>query len=106
MAMRVCGVSDDRLFAFVDGVDETLDDHVAGCDECQAFLAELWIGEAPRDFAEPVLRTIRFDEFVVAAAKLGVEVVGAMGRALVAFGFGGEEADEPGGSLPANGGQQ
>lgn len=104
--MRVCGVSDERLFAFVDGVDETVDEHVATCEECQAFLAELWIGEAPRDLSEPVMRMIRFDEFVVAAAKLGVEVVSAMGRALVTFGFGGEEPDVPGGSLPANGGER
>jgi|GEM_PF-6086963 len=102
--MRDCGTSDDRLFAFVDGIDETLDDHVAGCDECQAFLAELWIGEAPSDLTEPVLRQIRFDEFLVAAAKLGVDVVSAMAKTLMVLGF---AADEPGaerGSLPPIGG--
>ena len=101
--MRDCGISNDRLFAFVDGIDETLDEHVAGCEECQAFLAELWIGEAPRDLAEPVMRQIRFDEFLVAAAKLGVDVVSAMARALVALGF---DAEDPGGSLPPTGGER
>jgi len=81
--MRECGITDDRLFGFVDGLDETLDEHVAGCDECQTFLADLWIGEAPHDFTEPVLRQIRFDEFLVAAAKLGIDVLGAMGRAFI-----------------------
>lgn len=89
--MRDCGISDDRLFGFVDGLDESLDDHVAGCDECQAFLADLWIGEAPRDLTEPVMRQIRFDEFLVAAAKLGVDVLGAMGRAFIELGL---EADD------------
>ena len=48
VAMRSCQTTDDLLFAFVDGLDESLDDHVASCDECQAFLAELWQGELPR----------------------------------------------------------
>ncbi len=84
--MRACGITDERLFSFVDGLEETLDEHVAGCDECQAFLADLWIGEAPHDLTEPVMRQIRFDEFLIAAAKLGVDVLGAMGRAAIELG--------------------
>lgn len=84
--MRVCGITDDRLFAFVDGVEETLDEHVASCDECQSFLAELWIGEAPRDLTEPVIRQIRFEEFLIEAARLGIDVVGAFGRTIVELG--------------------
>ena len=91
--MRDCGISDDRLFGFVDGLEDvSLDDHVAGCDECQGFLAELWIGEAPRDLAEPVMRRIRFEEFLREAARLGLDVFGAMGRAAVELGPG---ADVP-----------
>jgi hypothetical protein len=89
--MRDCGITDDRLFAFVDGVEETLDEHVAACDECQGFLAELWIGEAPRDLAEPVLRQIRFDEFLIAAARLGMDVVAAFGKAIIELGPGSDE---------------
>ena len=85
--MRACGISDERLFDFADGLqDQDLEQHVATCDECQEFLAELWIGEAPRDLAAPVMRIVRFDEFLIAAAKLGVDVAGAMGRAVVEMG--------------------
>lgn len=92
--MRSCGVSDDRLFGFVDGIEETLDEHVAGCDECQAFLAELWIGEAPHDLREPVLRQIRFEEFLIDAARLGLDVLSAMARAALQLGSG--TMDPPG----------
>lgn len=85
--MRSCGITDERLFEFADGVqDETLEEHVATCDECQSFLADLWIGESPRDLSAPVMRIVRFDEFLVAAAKLGVDVAGAMGKAVVEMG--------------------
>ncbi len=85
--MRSCGITDERLFDFADGIqDEALEQHVAGCDECQAFLADLWIGEAPHDLSAPVMRIVRFDEFLVAAAKLGVDVAGAMGRAVIQMG--------------------
>ena len=48
---RICAVQDDRLIDFADGVEFDLDfdEHVAGCDECQAFVAELWEGELGRD---------------------------------------------------------
>lgn len=107
--MRDCGVSDDRLFEFVDGIETTLDEHVATCDECQAFLAELWIGEAPHDLAEPVLRQIRFEEFLIAAAKLGLDVASAMGQAFLHLGPGVDAARDrteppaPGGAQPGEG---
>lgn len=96
--MRTCNTTDDLLFAFVDGLDESLDDHVAGCDECQAFLAELWQGELQADLTEPVMERIRLAEFVANAARFGADVAAAMGRAIVAYGpgaeFGVEESDE------------
>ncbi len=86
--MRSCNTTDDLLFAFVDGHEESLDDHVATCDECQAFLAELWQGELTHDLSEPVMERIRLAEFVADAARFGLDVVAAMGRAAVAYGPG------------------
>lgn len=92
--MRSCNTTDDLLFAFVDGVDVSLDDHVAGCDECQAFLAELWQGELTHDLAEPVMERIRVGEFLSDVAQLGFDVAAAMGRAIITYGPGAEVADD------------
>lgn len=86
--MRTCNTTDDLLFAFVDGHDESLDDHVGTCDECQAFLAELWQGELTQDLSEPVMERIRLGEFVAEVARFGLDVAAAMGRAAVAYGPG------------------
>lgn len=86
--MRECRTSDDRLFAFVDGIEPDLEGHVATCDECQEFLAELWIGELQTDLTTPVLRRIRFDEFLREVGHLTADVIGAMGKALVEYGPG------------------
>ncbi len=86
--IRDCHTSDDRLFAFVDGVEPDLEGHVATCDECQEFLAELWIGELQTDLRTPVLRQIRFDEFLRELGHLTADVAGAMGKALVEYGPG------------------
>lgn len=86
--MRDCQTTDDRLFAFVDGIEPDLEAHVATCDECQEFLAELWIGELQADLTTPVLRQIRFDEFLRELGHLTADVIGALGRALVEYGPG------------------
>ena len=86
--MRVCQTSDERLFAFVDGIEPDLESHVATCDHCQEFLAELWIGELTTDLSQPVLRQIRFDEFLREIGQLTMDVAGALGRALLAYGPG------------------
>ncbi len=86
--MRDCRTTDDRLFAFVDGIEPDLERHVATCDECQEFLAELWIGELQTDLATPVLKQIRFDEFLREIGQLAMEVAGAMGKAAIAYGPG------------------
>ena len=86
--MRSCNTTDDLLFAFVDGLNEGLDDHVATCDECQTFLAELWQGELTEDLAEPVMARIRLAEFVAEAAKLGFDIAAAMGRGIMTYGPG------------------
>jgi hypothetical protein len=89
--MRDCRTSDERLFAFVDGVETDLDEHVAACQYCQEFLAELWEGELQTDLSESVLRRIRFDEFLRELGRLTTDVAAAMARALIEYGPGGEE---------------
>ena len=86
--MRDCRTTDERLFAFVDGIEPDLEAHVADCDECQEFLAELWIGELRTDLTTPVLRQIRFDEFLREVGQLTADVIGALGKALVEYGPG------------------
>lgn len=90
--MRDCRTSDDRLFAFVDGIEADLEGHVETCDHCQEFLAELWIGELQTDLSESVLRRIRFDEFLRELGQLTMDVAGAMAKAVVTYGPG---MDEP-----------
>jgi hypothetical protein len=94
MAMRDCRTPDDVLFAFVDGAEPGLEEHVASCDECQEFLAELWIGELKTDLRTPVLRQIRFDEFVRQTGRLTLDVMAAMGRAMLAYGPGADRDEE------------
>lgn len=89
--MRDCRTPDDRLFAFVDGVEPDLEGHVASCDECQEFLAELWIGELKTDLATPVLKQIRFDEFLREVGQLAIDVAGALGRAAIRYGPGSDD---------------
>jgi hypothetical protein len=84
--MRDCRTTDDRLFDFVDGIDPDLESHVESCDHCQEFLAELWIGELTTDLSQPVLRQIRFDEFLRELGQLTADVATAFGRAIVAYG--------------------
>lgn len=84
--MRACHTTDDRLFDFVDGIEPDLEGHVESCDHCQEFLAELWIGELTTDLSQPVLRQIRFDEFLRELGQLTVDVATAFGRAIVAYG--------------------
>jgi len=91
--MRACRTPDELLFAFVDGLDSTLDEHVAKCDECQSFLAELWQGELTTDLSKPVLDRIRLAEFVAEVAKFGAEVVAAMGRGILTYGPGASQRD-------------
>ena len=86
--MRACKTTDDLLFAFVDGLNDGLDEHVANCDECQAFLAELWQGELAEDLAEPVMARIRLADFVSDVAKLGFDIAAAMGRGILTYGPG------------------
>ena len=99
---RSCHVRDDELRAFAAAdpsqvgdsaaADAAIDEHVAGCDECQAFLAELWSGGLVTDLVDPVVRYLRFEEFLIEAAKLAVDVTAGMGKAVgVYLGGAGEQ---------------
>ena len=85
--IRSCEVHDDRLIAFAGGVDFEIDfdEHVADCDECQAFLAELWEGGLDHDLVEPIVAIIRLELFLIEAAKLGSGVVADMFQALARY---------------------
>ena len=89
--MRECRTSDERLFGFVDGLESDLEEHVATCEYCQEFLAELWAGELQSDLSESVLRRIRFDEFLRELGRLTTDVAAAMARAVIEYGPGTEE---------------
>ena len=87
-----CGTRDTDLIAFADGVS-TLDDHVATCDYCQTFLAELWSGGLERDLAEPVVRALRFEEFMGEVGRIGFDLVARFAEAMMTY-LGGREEDE------------
>ncbi len=95
-APRSCGVADETLFEFslgdvpVDlaGVaipEPDIDAHVSGCDECQAFLAELWEGSLDKDLSEPVLKIIELELFLIELAKLGGGILASFAEALLAY---------------------
>jgi hypothetical protein len=87
---RDCGVVDADLRLFADG-DATLDDHVAGCDECQAFLADLWSGSLDHDLSEPVIRLLQMEEFLRETGRLGFDLTARFGRAFGRYLLGSEE---------------
>ena len=82
---RVCDVRDDQLIAFAGGVEFDLDEHVATCDQCQDFLAELWDGGLDHDLVEPVVAAIRLELFLIDAAKLGSGIVADMLQAFITY---------------------
>ncbi len=100
--MRECRTPDERLFDFVDGVALDLESHVESCEHCQEFLAELWIGELTTDLSQPVLRQIRFDEFLREVGRLTLDVAAAYGRAVVAFGHGADDETGVDGNVETN----
>jgi hypothetical protein len=95
--MRPCHVSDDLLFDFAEGTDVgtitayeeqvLIDDHVATCDDCQGFLAEVWDGGLGKDLAEPVHRIIEMERFILDTAQLGGGILAEFLRALRTYGF-------------------
>jgi len=82
---RACAVRDEQLVAFAGRADFDLDEHVATCDQCQDFLAELWDGGLDHDLVEPVVQMIRLELFLMDAAKLGGGIVADMLQALITY---------------------
>lgn len=88
--MTTCGISDIQRIDFAEGVDDTIDAHVMTCDECQAFLAELWQGQLQKDLTEPVMRMVGLEEFVIAVIKEGGGILARIAHALRVYGMGEE----------------
>lgn len=88
--MTTCAISDIQRIDFAEGVDESIDEHVMTCDECQAFLAELWDGQLEHDLSEPVMRVVGLEEFVIAVIKEGGGILARIGEALRVYGLGEE----------------
>ena len=88
--MTTCGISDIQRIEFAEGVDDTIDEHVMTCDQCQAFLAELWEGQLQTDLTEPVMRMIGLEEFLIAVIKEGGGILARIAHALRVYGMGEE----------------
>jgi hypothetical protein len=87
---RACGVSDTDLRAFAAG-EATVEEHVAGCDECQAFLAELWSGSLEHDLAGPVVQLLELERFLQETGRLSFDLTARYSQALARYLFGAEE---------------
>lgn len=88
--MTGCEITDIQRVDFAEGVDNSIDEHVMNCDECQAFLAELWDGQLQTDLSEPVMRVVGLEEFVIAVIKEGGGILARIGEALRVYGLGEE----------------
>lgn len=91
---RSCNVMDRQLVEFAQGRAVDIDEHVATCEECQDFLAELWSGGLDHDLAEPVIKAIRLELWVMEIAKAAFDIAGRMGKAAQTYLGGAEESDE------------
>jgi hypothetical protein len=81
----------ETLLAILADVEEEI-----GVDDVPATprLAELWQGELERDLAAPVIKQIRFDQFVREIVALGSDVAFRMAEAAIEYTVGRDEADE------------
>ena len=98
MTARTCMVGDGVLYDFADGLvidltrisvpEADIDAHVATCDECQGFLAELWQGDLEADLVEPVMAVIELERFLLDLTKLGSGILAQVIEALKRYGLG------------------
>lgn len=88
--MSTCTITDIQRIDFAEGEDNSIDEHVLTCDECQAFLAELWEGQLTTDLSEPVMRVVGLEEFLIAVIKEGGGILARIGEALRVYGLGGD----------------
>lgn len=77
----------DRLLAQLDATEE----HVPDTEPGSAPLAELWEGELEADLTEPVIRQIRFDQFVREVVSMGADIAMRMGSAAMEYTVGHDE---------------
>ena len=78
----------DAILAQLDAVDEAVSDTAPG----PANLAGLWEGELVMDLAEPVIRQIRFDQFIREVMSMGADIAMRMGSAAMEYSVGGDQA--------------
>jgi hypothetical protein len=88
--MTSCGITDIQRIDFAEGVDNSIDEHVMTCDECQGFLAQLWEGQLAKDLTEPVMRMVGLEEFFIAVIKESGGILTRIARALRVYGMGEE----------------
>jgi len=77
----------DHLLAQLDATEE----HTSDTDPGPAPLAGLWEGGLDTDLTEPVIRQIRFDQFVREVVSLGADIAVRMGAAALEYTVGREE---------------
>jgi hypothetical protein len=87
-------ISREMLDALLAQLDAT-EAHVVDTDPGPAPLAGLWSGDLDADLAEPVIRQIRFDQFVREVVSLGADIALRMGAAAAAYTLGGDASGEP-----------
>ncbi len=90
---RSCEIVDRQLVAFAQGAPGDIDEHVATCEECQDFLAELWSGGLEHDLSEPVIKAIRLELWIMEIAKAAFDIAGRMGKAAQTYIGGADEGD-------------
>ena len=86
--MTTCAVTPDQRLAFAAGELTSLDEHVAGCEGCQDFLADLWSGGLSADLTGPVMRVGRLEQFLIDVAKESGGVAARLVEAMLAYGVG------------------
>ena len=74
----------DALLSQLDADDAAVADHTPG----PAPLAAIYEGELDADLTEPVIRQIRFDQFVREVVSLGADIAVRMGSAAVEYSVG------------------
>ncbi|MDJ0960026.1 MAG: hypothetical protein QNJ88_05170 [Acidimicrobiia bacterium] len=82
----------DALLSQLDADDAAVADHTPG----PAPLALIYEGELEADLTEPVIRQIRFDQFVREVVSLGADIAVRMGSAAVEYSVG---RDDPAASV-------
>ncbi len=89
----------DSLLAQLDASDESVADTAPG----PAPLAVIYEGQLENDLADPVIRQIRFDQFVRAVVSMGVDIAARMGSAALEYSVGSDETADAGDGDPGDG---